>query len=270
MQSLDSALVSAILDHLGLPEAKPSSDYLDALMTTYTRRVPWESAARIYKRARTAETEACPRWPEEFWHDNLTHGTGGTCFESNYAFYTLLRSLGFDGYLTINNMGETVGCHTAIIISVDGARWMVDAGFPVHLPVPLDSTRKSYRQTRYHMYTASPNGHGYYEIERDRHPSPNCFTLIDRPINEADYRAATITDYGSNGLFLDRVIITRVVDGQVWRFNGDGPPHQLEAYPNGEKMLYHLGDELEIVAKKLGAKFNMNADIIYAALAATA
>ena len=59
-------------------------------------------------------------------------GTGGTCYESNYSFFGLLRRLGYTGYLTLNDIGGAVGCHSAIVILLGGQKYLVDVGFPVH------------------------------------------------------------------------------------------------------------------------------------------
>ena len=89
-----------ILRFLQIRQQPTTLAFLDELVTAYTRRVPWESAFRIAKRATTPVTADCPRWPAEFWKDAQERGGGGTCFESNYAFFWLLQRLGFDGYLT--------------------------------------------------------------------------------------------------------------------------------------------------------------------------
>jgi hypothetical protein len=264
---LDESLTRDVLDYLGVDALPPSPGALDALMAAYVRRVPWESVARIVKRARTANTADCPRWPDEFWRDAITRGTGGTCFESNYAFFSLLRRLGFDGYLTVNNMGETIGCHTAIVVTPgDGSRRLVDVGLPLHLPVPLDSSTRTERTTPFHTYSATPDGNGHFSIDRDRHPQPNCFTLIDTPVDHEAYRAALTADYGDGGLFLDRVIVVRVVDEQVWRFSGEGLPYQLETFRNGDKTYYYLGDDPQSAARHIAAKFGMDEELVAAAL----
>lgn len=103
--SLPAALCDQILSRFELP-ADPPADLatLQQLVTCYTRTVPWESASRIMRRARLAESADCVLLGEAFWESHFTRGTGGACYESNYAFFGLLRWLGFDGYLTINDM----------------------------------------------------------------------------------------------------------------------------------------------------------------------
>lgn len=97
---------SMVLDWLAVPAGRPDRALLDALVQAYRVRVPWDTTTRIVKRVRTAETAACPRWPAEFWGDAIERGSGGTCYESNYALFSLLRALGYEGYLTLNDMRD--------------------------------------------------------------------------------------------------------------------------------------------------------------------
>ncbi len=262
---LDDRLTEEVLGHLGVVAPAPTTDLLDALVTAYTRRVPWESASRIARRARTAETTDCPRWPEEFWRQTFRQGTGGTCFESNYAFFSLLRALGYEGYLTINDMGAQIGCHTAIVILLDGQQWLVDVGMPIYLPLPFGPASTEPRRTPFHTYTVRPDGPGRYQVERAPHPNPNCFTLHDRPIPDATYRAATTADYEPTGYFNDRAIITKVIGDEIWRFNGVVPP-LLESFVYGGRADQLLnGDYADAVA----SRFGIDAEIVRAALRLT-
>ncbi len=263
VQPLSPDLTDAVLAHLGVRRAAPDLALLDALIHAYVRTVPWESASRIAKRARTPDTSSCPRWPEEFWTDALRYGTGGTCFESNYAFFSLLRALGFDGYLTINDMKSTAGCHTAAIVYLAGRRWLADAGFPVHVPLALDPETVTSARSDHHIYTATPAPGGRFVITRDRHPAPYCFTLIDNPIPEGHYRAATTADYGPEGLFLDQVIVTRVIDGRIWRFCSNDHPPVIEAFEGGGRTVYPVERDM---AAAVARRFALDEATLRAAL----
>lgn len=261
---LPSTVASAVLRHLDVEMARPDLDGLDRLVDAYIRTVPWESAFRIAKRAATRHRQDCPRWPLEFWRDALDRGGGGTCFESNYAFFSLLRALGYEGYLTINDMGESVGCHTACVIHLEAKRWLVDVGIPLHVPIPLDTTAPTRRVGPFHTYTISPHGDGTFEVSRDRHPNPYVFTLVDQPRTDGDYRAATTADYGPDGHFLDRVIVTKVIGGRMWRFNSGGTPYRLESFGPQKSQQSLPADP----ALALAHHFEMDAAILEAALAA--
>jgi len=261
---LSPDLTRAVLARLGVASSPPTLDLLDALIAAYTRSVPWESAFRIAKRARTPDTADCPRWPDEFWGDALARGGGGTCFESNYAFFGLLRALGYEGYLTINDMGESIGCHAAIVVWVDGQRWLVDAGLPVYVALRIDPSKATRRSSPFHTYTVRPDGQGRYQIERTLHPKRNCYTLIDTPVPDAAYRAATTADYGAEGFFLDRVIVCKVVDGRAWRFNSAERPLHLESFWEGERVDHALSGD---VAQAVAEHFGMDVATVRAALA---
>lgn len=232
---LSVELTRTVLTHLGVTAVSPSLSFLDQLMAVWCRTVPWETAFRINKRARTPETADCPRWPDEFWHDNLHKGGGGTCFESNYAFFSLLRALGFEGYLTINNMGESVGCHTAAVVWLNGQKWLADVGIPLYAPLPISPHGVMRRASQFQIYTVRPDGEDRYQIERHPHPFPYIFTLIDQPVSDAAYRAATTADYGEHGLFLDKLVVNKVVEGQPWRFNSAELPWRLNRFEWGKR-----------------------------------
>lgn len=256
----------AILEYLGSQPAPPTLEFLDALLVRYTRTVPWESASRIVRRANTANTADCPRWPNEFWQTAIEHGTGGTCFESNLAFFALLRTLGFEGYLTINNMGDSIGCHTAIVILLDGQPYLTDVGLPIFAALPLNPNQPMSRTTPFLTYTTVPIAPGKFEIERSPHPKPNCFTLIDTPIDLENYVAATTNDYGDEGLFLNRVVINKVVNEELWRFSNDTTPLRMESFPEGVPIHHPIGND---PATTVANQFGIDVEIVRSALALT-
>lgn len=261
--ALSPELTRDVLAFLQVDDARCCAGLLEKLISNYTRIVPWESATRIAKRARVSDTQRCPRWSDEFWLSAMRFGTGGTCFESNRAFFALLRSLGFQGYLTINNMHESIGCHTAIVIDLDGEKWLVDAGYPIDVPLRLDPNEVTTRTSPVHDYAARPIGQNLFEITRTRHPDPYIFTLIDTPVDDAIYCDATTRDYGEGGLFLDRVVIRKTIDEVVHRFNSGRTPSVIETFPKG---VYAEIPILDDVAEALSKMFGVETEIVREAL----
>lgn len=245
-------MIDQLLDFLDVSEPT-----LDSLVAGYVRRVPWESVSRIARRQ--------PAWPDDFWSNAMQQGTGGTCFESNLAFFDLLHGLGHTGYLTINDMGETQGCHSAIVLEHGLHKTLVDVGLPLYTTLPLDPERPTYAASLFHTFSAVPLGDNRYEIRRDRHPNPYCFTLIDHPIDEDTYRTVLQNDYGPDGLFLDRAIIHKVIDERVWRFDGTQPYH-LESFDQGDKTYYLLDQDEMTVARQLGDHFGIASHLVLKAL----
>ncbi len=272
---LSPNLTRAVLDFLGVGLEPSSLEYLDTLLTAYTRTVPWESAFRIVRRAHTSKTADCPRWPETFWSDAMERGGGGTCFESNYAFFSLLRALGYEGYLTVNNMRDdggdyspdvavpSIGCHSAIVLYIDGGCWLADVGLPVFAALPIVPAATTTRSSPFFEYTVRPDGEDRYQIERNPHPAPNCFTLINMPVADKPYRTRLTADYGEKGHFLNEVIVNKVVDGCLWRFCSSEQPLHLEEFIHGKRVDHVLNGD---IAVQIAAHFGMDEETVRAAL----
>lgn len=262
----DSEWMNRVLTYLNITAGPPTLELLGNLIHAFVRHVPWESAFRIVRRSRCSALDSCPRWPEEFWREHLNAGSGGTCFETNYAFYFLLRAMAYDCYLTINDMGQSIGCHTAIIVIIDNKKWLVDAGFPLYAVLPLNPFGDVYVPSPILHYVVRAEGSNRYQIERRPHPKSYAFTLLDQPVSEVQYRAATAADYGPHGHFLDRVIIHKVINEVLWRFNSDERPYRLENFENGRR-----GEELidRNAAAALALKFGMDEDVLRLALELT-
>jgi arylamine N-acetyltransferase len=265
---LAATLRDRVLFYLDCPAGRPGLRALNQLIAAYVQKVPWESVFRIAKQRRTPRLAERPRWPEEFWADAIDHGGGGTCFESNYAFLALLRALGYEGYLTINNMGASIGCHTAIVLLLAGQKRLVDVGIPLHTSLRIRAEQATRTPSYFHTYTVRPCATGVYEIERSHHPKRNVYTLLDQPISDQTYRAALTQDYSDQGLFLDRVIINKVIEGKLWRFSSSDRPLQLEAFDPTGKTEVLLPESL--LARRLASYFAMDRAVIEAALAGIA
>src|SRR5687768_13066704 len=109
-------MTEQILQHLKLKRSPPTLVYLQELMTAYCSQVPWESVSKMVRQELSVKSGL--RLEDEFWNAALQYGTGGTCYESNWAFYCLLKDLGFDGYLTSNRIIDKSSIHSAVVIII--------------------------------------------------------------------------------------------------------------------------------------------------------
>jgi arylamine N-acetyltransferase len=265
-QKLSDSLTTDILSFLDCPRKAPTLRYLNRLIYAYIRKVPWESVSRIIKRHANPETKDCPRWPAEFWRDAIQHGFGGTCYESSLAFYGLLSTLGFEGYLTVNDMGDTIGCHAAVIVWLDGQKYLVDVTIPVHAAVRIHPQKTIRRKTAFLDFTIRPVRENVYQVERSHHPKRNAFTLIDMVVSLPDYRAIVTDDYqDATGRFLKSVVIVKVAGEKTVRFFSDLTPYKLESFSRGGKEEIMI--EPERLPEILAGIFKMPEGSISAALA---
>lgn len=261
---LDDALVDEALAFLGCRRQRPTLAYLDALIGAFAHSVPWESVFRLIKRDAALRTVGCPRWPQEVWRDALDLGGGGTCFEIHYAFFALLAALGFEGYLTLNDMGETRACHAAVVILLGGGKYLVDVSvpFPRALAFFPDATMR--HRTPWLDFTIRAEGADRYLVERAPHARPTIFTLRDVPVGEEAFAAAVEADYLPTGYFLNRVVINKLVNGTGWLFNSAIRPWMLEAFDHTGKHETPLHPDT--AAETLAAFYHISAAKVSTAL----
>lgn len=257
-------LMERVLGHLGLEHKAPTLRYLNQLISAHVRRVPWESITRIIKRSTTQDTEDCPRWPVEFWRSAVRYGSGGTCFESSLAFYTLLSALGYQGYLTVNDMGTHRACHAAITVLLKDQKYLVDVTIPVHKAVRIIPGKTARARTFFHTYSIRTVGEDRYQVERSGYPNRTAFTLIDLPVAEPDFRDVVTADYTETGHFLKSVVIVKVIGDKVWRFNSEEKPFRLTGFSRSERTFTILSPET--LARTLARKFLLPEEKISMAL----
>ncbi len=264
---LPPSLCLRVLSRFGISACPPPTlETLQELVTRYTRTVPWESASRIMRRARQAESADCALLGEAFWESHFARGSGGTCYESNYAFFGLLRWLGYDAYLTINDMGETVGCHSAIVVLIEGRKYLVDVGFPVYVILSIDAERETRAECPLMDYSLDPKGGKRYLLRRESLARAHSFTLRDEPVSDADYRAIAIHDYRPDGgQFLNEIVIQKVVDERLWRFHSDVQPYVLQEFVNGDRRDHAIAGD---VADALSNQFGIARAVLAEAMAA--
>ena len=194
-----------------------------------------------------------------------SQGSGGTCYESNYAFFALLRRMGYDGYLTINDMGSAIGCHSAIIVLLHGRKYLVDVGLPLYAILPLREGLESTAESAFMRYTAKPLAERRFEIWRSVPRDERVFQLNDNPVGETEYRAVTVHDYRHDGgQFLNEVVIRKVLNDQLWRFNSNERPLRLQQFVAGERHDHMLGDD---PAGEVAHRFGIASYVVAEALA---
>lgn len=267
IKPLPPSLCRRILSHFDMSLCPPPTlATLQKLVARYTRSVPWESASRIMRRAQHADSADCILLGEAFWESHFARGTGGTCYESNYALFGLLRWLGYDGHLTINDMGESLGCHSAIVVLLNGQKLLVDVGYPVHAVLPLRDEGETVVQSAIMDYVVEPLSASRYNIWRELQPRSSAFQLNDQPVPDADYRAIAIHDYRPDGgQFLNEIVIHKVVEEQLWRFNSGEQPFVMQQFVNGERRDHALGED---AAAELAAKFGIARAVVAEAMRA--
>ena len=259
-----------ILDHLKLSPAPPAESFLGAILRAWAEHIPWESASRIarHQRARAAADYARP--PSAFFTDALALGTGGTCFESNLALHSLLTMLGFEAALAFCDMEvQTVDPHCAVIVRLDGQRFLADVGYPIPGALLLNPDTRTAITTPVYEYSARPVAPERWQVQRRwdlAQDTPRLehvvFWVKTQPVLPETFRTRLAADHQPDGLFLDEVIIQKTRGDYIWRFS------------ERKGLVYrHAGREEPVpfepgtdIPAQLARLFGMDARVIRAAL----
>ena len=142
---LPAALVDRVLARLALP-AGIAADLagLERVYRAWSRHVPFDN---LQKRA----WHAAPQGPlpggdaRAFFASFLDEGSGGTCWATSLALYSLLRTLGFPAQRAAGTMvgGPTVPppeqmlTHGTVLVRFDGVDHLVDTHILTGEPLPL-------------------------------------------------------------------------------------------------------------------------------------
>lgn len=213
--------VSAILSHLELERETPSIAYLDRIMQRWTSHIPWETVSRVERHQHNGSPKAYAWFPETFFGQALLNHTGGTCFESNYALWALLKELDFKATLHFCDMpNEVPNPHCAVVVALDGKMLMVDAGFSIPHVIPLYDDEVSTVEMPVYTFVVTPFESNKWEVRRQNAVMDRIgFWLKGTPVDENSFRLRVIRDHEPDGLFLDQLIIQKFIKGEVWRFS---------------------------------------------------
>jgi len=155
---------------------------------------------------------------------------GGWCFEINGAFAALLRALGYDVTLhsaqvwsaQAKELGPELD-HLCLIVTVDDARWLVDAGFGDSsvTPVSLDTRDEQHRLPRRARVEHDDHGRIVYlewmqwddwEVQYVIDPTP-------RQLPEFQPRSDELASGAGGGHFSEKPFATRALNehgDRVW------------------------------------------------------
>ena len=116
-------MIDALLARIGLDRAPAADvDGLRVLHRAFVERVPYEDLA-------VQLGESGPLDEAALTQRILSDGRGGYCFELNTVLAALLRAIGF--VVTHHQAvvgGEGPTNHMALLVHLDGERWLADAG----------------------------------------------------------------------------------------------------------------------------------------------
>lgn len=222
--SVTADWVQRYLELLGLEREPPGLEALSRLTRAHLLRVPFESVTSVLRRS-GKPVGPVPNLDTEVLLDAWIAGrSGGLCFEITYAFGQLLDALGYRCHPVLAFI-TFPGSHQAVLVELDGARYLVDAGngAPLFDPILLEDTVEVWRFGLGYRYHAGDDQTEWIQ-ERwiDGAWAPFCrFDL--RPPDPVVREAASQRHHVPGGSWVvDSVVVVRCFeDGLASLRNGD-------------------------------------------------
>jgi N-hydroxyarylamine O-acetyltransferase len=154
------------LQHIGIKLAElPSVDFLRKLHSAHLLTIPFENLSIQINEKIILE-------PDDLYSKVVIRNRGGFCYELNFLFFTLLKSIGFDAKIIscrVFDDKSKYGAefdHMAIIVKVDEKELLCDVGFGDSFIEPLEFVLDKAQKDRNYYYKISRYNDIYFLLSR--------------------------------------------------------------------------------------------------------
>lgn len=175
--------VRQFADYFKLKSQRPGEAFLSAILAHFSR-IPYENISKIIKWHEHFDDKNQFRMPEEVMADHARWQLGGTCFSLTFFLQTLLCHNGFKCYPVTADMRAGQNIHSALIVSMQQKKYLVDPGYLLNRPMLMDPQQPRMYRTehtgielqfdsatrRFHLFTF------------DRHGSKWRYSFMDVPV----------------------------------------------------------------------------------------
>ncbi len=159
----DKKLVKEFLSYFGLAQKKPDLSFLSELIRCFAH-LPYENITKILKVNEGHQDDARLRLPDEVWRDFREKGSGGTCFSLTFFFHFLCHELGFVVHPILADRSYGKNTHCALVVFLEGERYLVDPGFLIHQPIPLPRLDGVLFPTSFNTVILTAYGKDHYDL----------------------------------------------------------------------------------------------------------
>lgn len=192
---------------------------LTAVSQAFTT-LPYENLTRII---RYHQEQLSPfRAPDVVVVDHIACGAGGTCFSLTSALLHVVRWLGFDAEPLLADRRYGQNTHSALLVRIDGRPHLLDPGYLVNRPLPLDEITSHGAEvaTDFNRIVLRQEGEGRLQLLTrlaDQPAETYRLTFKTRPAAASEFLDAWRTSFGSD--ILHKPLLTKVAGGKQFFLN---------------------------------------------------
>ena len=216
-------LLEFFCNQYGLSVGEDRLQTLGTLAGSFAR-LPYENLTKIIRSSRNGKGPAARRLPGHVLSDHRELGTGGTCFSLTATLLHLVRSLGIKAQPILADRHYGADTHSALLVWIRERPHLLDPGYLVVEPIPLDENREVEVKTPFNRLLLSPE-------------SPGRMRLYTRQQGGRSHRLTFKTSPADPGQFL-----------KAWdeSFSWEMMTHPLLTRVEGGKQIYLNGRRLQI------------------------
>jgi len=137
----DPQAVALFEERYGTVSVERGVDGLATLVRRFAG-LPYENISKILAWEAGA-LQPHPRRPRQVMTQHLELGTGGTCYSLTELLRQLVQSRGLDAYPVMAHMRHGPNVHCALRVELRGRAYLLDPGYLVGEPLPLEPSREA-------------------------------------------------------------------------------------------------------------------------------
>jgi arylamine N-acetyltransferase len=249
--------LTSYLSVLGLEPQPPSLELLRKLTRAHVLRIPFENITSILRRASAGDADVAPLDRHSVLQSWAARRGGGVCFEVVDMVGALLDALGFEQHAVLATI-SFVGSHQANLVTLNGARYLIDAGngAPFFEPVPIlpDGTPVEVHHAGL-SYRFRPDIDRPRDLIQERWVEAEWRPFCTYPLEPASHagRREAYRRHHTRGQswVVDNLTLIRSTETDVWSLRDDRVTH----YTDDGKQTFEVGSGAEyerLVAETFG------------------
>jgi arylamine N-acetyltransferase len=164
----DRQLLDQFLRHFRLSASAPPAELLRSVVRAFAH-LPYENLTKIIKHQQVPRPEDARRHPDEVLADHLAFGAGGTCFSLTATLLNLVRTLGWQAEPLLADRRYGQDTHCALFIWIHGQPHLVDPGYLIVEPIPLDFDGPRQIRTAFNDLILTPRDGGRIDLATRSH-----------------------------------------------------------------------------------------------------
>jgi arylamine N-acetyltransferase len=208
--------VRLFLRHYNLLSSRqPDLVVLQEILASFSH-LPYENLSKIIKFHRHGGQEAERlRLPEEVIEEHLRMRLGGTCFSLTFFLQAILLHHGFLCYIVMGDMKVGKNIHCAMVVLLNGVKYLVDPGYLLRQPLAFDPNRPRLYHTEFTGVELRFNlAHEAYEVFTfNRQEMKWRYRFVDRPTPPEEFLQHWQASFHRNSM--NTLCLTRATDEEL-------------------------------------------------------